>query len=198
MTYILQDIKDLCPVIDEELLVLRGTLEENVSHGYNYRPMVTFFKFPDVRQCAVVPNPQVEFTDTLARIAEALYLYPALDSSYAVVSLLSELHDDDNNKTAECLNVFVLEEDSAHMINMPYTVSDKNVNWLYDKFSSVNVSNHEYEGISKEMINMFYMFTHLEHPLYTVQEVLSFLGISGAGVHVFPGVNVSYFSVAHS
>lgn len=198
MTYILQDIKEICPVIDEELLVLRGTLEENVSHDYNYRPMVTFFQSSHARQCAVVPNPQIEFTDTLARIAEALYLYPALNSSYAVVSLLSELHDDDNDKTAECLNVFVLEEDSAYMINMPYTVSHKNVNWLYDKFTSVNVSNHEYEGIAKEMINMFYMFTHLEHPLYTVQELLSFLGISGAGVHVFPGLNVSYFSVAHS
>jgi hypothetical protein len=198
MTYILQDIKDICPIIDEELLVLRSTLEENVSHDSPYCPMITFFNYPDKRQCAVVPVRQVEFSDTLARIAEALYLYSALNCTYAIVSLSSELHDENQNKTADCINVFLLEENSAHMINMPYTVSGKNVTWLYEKFSSVNVANHEFEGISKEMINMFYMFTHLEDPLYTVQELLSFLGINGAGIHAFPGLNVSYFAKSYS
>jgi hypothetical protein len=186
MTYILQDIKDISPIIDEELLVLRSTLEENVSHDYPYRPMITFFGYPDKRQCAVVPVPQIEFSDTLARIAEALYLYSALNSTYAIVSLSSELYDENENKTSDCINVFLLEENSAHMINMPYTASGKNVTWLYEKFSS------------KEMINMFYMFTHLEDPLYTVQELLSFLGINGAGIHAFPGLNVSYFATSHS
>ena len=199
MTYhILQEIKNICPVIYEELLVLRATLEENILHDCDYNPMITFFRSPDVRQIAIVPKPESEFSDTLARFAETLYLYSALNCTYAVISLSSELHDENQNKTSECMNVFLLEEDSAHMINMPYTLSGRTVNWLYDKFYSVNVSNHEYDGISKEMINMFYMFTHLEHPLYSVQELLSFLGMSGAGVHVFPGFNISYFAASPS
>lgn len=196
MTYLKESALELCPVLEEELSILRSVLENNISNEKNFSPMLTFFSDPTTRKLAVVTKIHDNFIDTLSHISSALFLYPAINAHHAIVSMYSEIHDDDGNKTAEAINSFLISEDYGIIITMQYTVSNNTVTWLYDNFECVSISDAPFTGISKEMANMLFMYTHMEKPVYTVQELLSYLSYSGAAVHQFGEQKVTYYHMS--
>ena len=198
MTYLKESALELCSVLEEELSVLRAVLENSVTNGKSFSPMITFFSDPSTRTIATVTKVHEDFVDTLSHISSALFLYPALNAHHAIITLHSEIHDDDNNKTSDAINTFLISEDYGIIITMHYTVSNNTVTWLYDNFECVSIADAEFTGISKEMANMLFMYTHMEKPAYTVQELLSYLSYSGAAIHQFGEQKVTYYHMSHS
>lgn len=197
MTYDLDRIKEECSIIDEEINVLQNVLMEVASRGAKYHPMVTFFENQNTRQVAVTPAPQPTFNDTLTKIAETLYLYPCLGSSCAVISLDSIIQNSDN-QTLDCLQIFVISESQGHIIQLPYTKNEDNtILWHTDQFQTENLLSTNYEGSTRDMINLFFMFTHLDASAYTVHECLSYLSYSGAGIQIFDSLKIAYYDAVH-
>lgn len=109
MTYDLEKIKEECAIIDEEINILQNVLMDTASRDAKYHPMITFFKNQKTRQVVVTPAPQQSFSNTLSKLAEALYLYPCLDSSCALISLDSIIKNSDNQEI-DCLQLFLISE----------------------------------------------------------------------------------------
>lgn len=197
MTYDLDRIKEECSIIDEEINILQNVLMEVTSRNAKYHPMVTFFKNHNTRQVAVTPVPQNSFPETLAKIAETLYLYPCLNSSCAIISLDSIIQNSDNQQL-DCLQIFVISESQGHIVQLPYSKNqDNTVTWHTDQFQTENLLSTNFEGSTKDMINLFFMFTHLDSSAYTVHECLSYLSYSGAGVQVFDSLKIAYYDAVY-
>lgn len=197
MTYDLDRIKEECSIIDEEINILQNVLMEVTSRNAKYHPMITFFKNENTRQVAVTPAPQQSFPDTLSKIAEALYLYPCLDSSCAIISLDSIIQNSEN-QTLDCLQIFVVSEYQGHIIQLPYIKNDDNtITWCTDQFETENLLSTNYEGATRDMINLFFMFTHLDSSAYTVHECLSYLSYSGASLQIFDSLKIAYYSAVY-
>ena len=184
--------------MDEELSVIRSVLEDSVTNGESFAPMLTFFDSPTTRRIAVVTNVHQQFADTLVEISSALFLYSALNAHHATLCLHSDIQDDNGNKTAEAVNVFLISEDYGVLITMQYTLSNNTVTWLYDNFECVSIADAPFTGISKEMVNLLFMHSHMDKPPYTVQELLSYLSYSNAGIHQFGDSQVTYYQMSPS
>lgn len=196
MTFELSNIKELCSVIEQELTILRCVLEDASKRSANYHPMMTFFKDSQRRFLALTIPSQPTFADTLTRMAEAFYLYPPLQSHCAIVSLDSTLQHPDGTMY-DCLQVFVISEHFGAIIKMPYTKnSDNTVTWQEQNFSTDDIINTKYEGLSKEMINLFFMITHLDASPYTVQECLSYLTYVGIAIQPFEALKIVYYDMS--
>lgn len=195
MTFELKHIKEVCSVIDEELSILRHVLEDVVSRDFGYNPMMTFFKNSTQRYLALTIPKQQDFSQTLARMAEAFYLYPPLQANCAIISLDSHVETPDG-ALADCLQVFVISADIGVIIKMPYTIGSNNsVIWNEDHFSIDDIINTKYEGLTKEMINLFFMITHLDSSPYTVQECMSYLTYVGLDVKPFDALKIVYYDM---
>jgi len=197
MTYDLEKIKEECAIIDEEINILQNVLMDTASRDAKYHPMITFFKNEKTRQVVVTPAPQQSFSNTLSKLAEALYLYPCLDSSCALISLDSIIKNSDNQEI-DCLQLFLISEYRGYIIQLPYTKNqDKTITWHSDHFTTQNLLDTNFEGPTKDMINLFFMFTHLDSSPYTVHECLSYLSYSGASLQIFDSLKIAYYSAIH-
>lgn len=198
MTFLKESAIELCPVIEDELGIIRSVLENSVNTGKSFSPMLTFFDSPTTRKIAVVTTLHQEFIDTLSEVSAALFLYSSLNAHHATVSLHSEIHDDDGNKTAEAVNVFLISEDYGIIITMQYTLSNNTVTWLYDNFECVSIADAPFTGISKEMANLLFMHSHMDKPVYTVTELLSYLSYSNVAIHQFGDTPVTYYQMSQN
>lgn len=197
MTYDLEPIKLECSIIDEEINILQNVLMDVASRDATYHPMVTFFQNHNTRQVVITPPPQQSFSDTLTKLAEALYLYPCLDSNCAIISLDSIIQNSEN-QSLDCLQIFVISESQGYIIRLPYIKNqDKTITWCTDLFETENILSANFEGPTKDMVNLFFMFTHLDASAYTVHECLSYLSYSGASVQIFDSLKIAYYSAVH-
>lgn len=189
-------INDAFPNIDAELDVLRLTLEQVASKSSVFHPIINFFDSDNQRLATVVVHSQSTFDSTLCRMAEALYLYPSLASSSAIIALVGDMLDDDGNHTHSVLSAFTITEDYGYVTSMPYSIdSSNNITWMTDQFESTNVLDKHFEGVSKEMLNMFYMFSHMERGPYTVHELATYLTFVGTSVQFSDKIKVSYYDM---
>lgn len=194
MTLDLENIKQTCSVIDEEITILQNTLEACFSQGLSYSPMITFYGNDHTRAVTVQPPPQSSFQDTLIRISEVLYIYPALHAHCCIVSIDSIIKDEDGSDL-DCLNIFVVSEEEGYFIMLPYSKdSSNNITWRSHQFSSFNILDTDFQGPTKEMINALYMFTHLDSAPYTLNETLSYLSHVGASIVLFDSLKINYYT----
>jgi hypothetical protein len=189
-------IKNVVSIADDTLYAMRHTCETIIANKTSFHPMLTFFSSEDKVALSAVVNSSDNFEQTLVRISESLYLYPPLKAHAVMIAINSDLHDDSGNYLSSSLNVFTLSEIYGFFTTMPYTVdSQSKVTWHDDKFETVNVLDGQFEGISKEMVNLFYMFTHMDYPPYTVQEVLSYLSFVGTIVNFHETTPISFYDM---
>jgi len=197
MAYDLTKIKEECFIIDEEINIIQNVLMETSSRGAKYHPTITFFQDGKTRQVAVTILSQPTFSETLIRIAETLHLYPCLRSSCAVVSLDSTIQNTDN-QSFDCLQIFLISEYQGYIIQLPYTKNqDNTILWHTDQFQTENLLSTNFDGLTKDMINLFFTFTHLNAPTYTAHECLSYLSYSGAGIAVFDSLKIAYYDAVY-
>lgn len=192
----LATIETFIDISDDIFYATRHTCEQVIKNSSSFAPMLTFFASSDKVSTTVVVNSYPSFEETLLRISEALYLYSPLNAHAVMVSINSDIHDDDGNYISSSLNTFTLSDAYAFITTMPYSVDDKlNVSWYTEKFETSNVLDKNFEGISKEMVNLFYMFTHVENSPYTVQEVLSYLTFVGATISIHENTPISFYDM---
>lgn len=189
-------IHDICSKADEEFDLLRMTLEQMISQNHSFNPMMTFFSARDKRSAALVIPPQSETVQTIARISECLYLYTPMRSHCVFITLPSDIDDDDGKFLSHSISTFLLSDECAFLKIMPYTIDSNNkVVWTTEKFETLNILEKNFQGLSKEMVNLFYMFTHLEDAPYTVQEVASYLTFVGIEVLFDKNLEVLYYNM---
>ena len=194
MTLDLENIKETCSIIEDEISVLQQTLQEHLINDHSYSPMITFFTSPDTRALAVVPPNQPSFQDTLVRMSEIFYIYSPLASHCCVISIDSTIKNDQGSDI-DCFHVFVISEEQGYVIMLPYSKdSSNNLTWHSEDFTAQNILDTEFQGQTKEMINLFYTFTHLNSPPFTVNECLSYLSHVGAAILVFDSFKINYYN----
>ena len=197
MTFLSESALELFPILEQELSVLRSVLEETVAAGKSFCPMLTFFDSPTTRKIAVATKIHQDFGDTLSEISAALFLYSSINAHHATLCLHSDIQDDDGDKLSEAINLFLVSEDYGFMITMQYTVSNNTVTWLYDNFECISIVDAPFTGVSKEMVNMLFMHSHLEKPVYTVNELLSYLSYIDVDIHQFGDSPTLYYNMSH-
>lgn len=181
-------------IIHQEIDTLKHTVEKCVSQNSNYLPMLTFMSTADDRMLTVTVPRQDNHEDTFVRIAEVLHLYSAIEPYSVVVSLSTK--KEINNQHYDALTIFILTSDFAGILSIPYTVDSSNtVLWHDDLFEMENVDDQDFDPTTKDMITMFFFFTHIEKPAYTASEVLSYLSRIGCAIYMFDKFDVSYFDL---
>lgn len=181
-------------IIHQEIDILKHTVEKCVLEGGRYSPMLTFMSSISERMLTVTIPYQDNYEDTFLRIAEVLHLYSALESYSVVVSLSAK--KEINNQQYDVLTVFTLTDNYAGILSIPYTVdSSKVVIWHDDLFEMENIDDQDFDPTTKDMITMFFFFTHIEKPAYSASEVLSYLSRIGCAIYMFDKFNVSYFDL---
>lgn len=196
----LQNLENVCSNISSEIIVLKSLLESLHSHGNSYLPMLTFFSDKDTRLFTVNTPAQQTFDDSLIRISEALHLYSAANCESVVISLNASIHKDDVQYSS--LIVFLLSDSAAWQINLPYIIqSDNTFFWHNDLFEVnqiVEEDIHSIENLTKDMLTMFYVYTHIDHSPYTLSEVLSYLSTTGAMIVNHQNDIISFYDFSHS
>lgn len=192
----LATIETIISISDDVFYATRDTCEKAIKQVGSFHPMITFFASEDKVSATVVVNSHPSFQDTLSRISEAMYLYPPLKAHAAMIAINSDIHDDNGNWLSSSLNVFTVCEEYAFITTMPYSVDEsRNVHWFTDQFETSNVLDKNFEGISKEMVNLFFMFTHIDSAPYTVQEVLSYLTYVGASINLQEEMPIAFYDM---
>lgn len=181
-------------IIHEEIDILKHTVEKCSSNNGHYSPMLTFMSSVDKRMLTVTIPHQDNHENTFVRIAETLHLYSSLRAYSVVVSMIVKKQI--NNQEYNALAVFALTSDFAGIISIPYTLDSSNVvTWHDDLFEMENVDDQDFDPTTKDMITMFFFFTHIENPAYTASEVLSYLSRIGCALYMFDNFDVPYFDL---
>lgn len=182
---------------DDALYAFRHTCEQVIEKSAGFHPMLTFYAASDEPAITIVVDSSgTTFQHTLARLAEALYLYAPLKAHAVLIAINSDINNEDGKYIHSSLNVFTLSDLSAFVTSMPYTVTSTNqVTWLNDQFTTENILDKNFDGLSKEMVNLFYMLTHIDGSPYTVQELLSYLSYVGAAIQIHNDMNISFYDM---
>lgn len=189
-------LNNLCSITDNIFDALRYTAEALVSSGKSIAPTLNFLESEDSLSITVVPPPGDRFQDTLSRIAEALYLYSPMKSHAVMITLNSDICDDYGNKISSALNTFTLSDDYAFFTTMPYTITSSNsIIWHSDQNKTEHLLDKQFEGLSKEMVNLFYAMTHIDHSPYPVQEILSYLTFVGTAFEIHAKIPIAYYDM---
>ena len=185
------------PYVQEELSVIRSTFELQFSQEKSFSPMMTFYNSLQQRMIALVTPPQDSFELTLQRISEALHLFPSLATHTLFVTMKSEIQYEDHS--TDILTTFVLSEDYGYLVTMPYSIdSTGNVVWQSESFVYENLMDKEFSDLSQEMVDLFYMYTHMANSPFVVQEILSYLSFIGFSIELFHSIKITYYDMTPS
>lgn len=181
-------------IIHQEIDTLKHTVEKCVAQNGHYSPMLTFMSSRDERMLTVAVPHQNNLEDTFVRIAEVLHLYSAINSYSVILSMVTK--KEINDYQYDTLTVFTLTSDFAGILSIPYTVDSSNVlTWCDDLFQMEDIDDQDFDPTTKDMITMFFFFTHVEKPAYTASEVLSYLSRIGCAIYMFDKFDVPYFDL---
>lgn len=191
-TSIQTDIAKVCINLDTEVKILQSLCETMFSSQKKYQPMATFYSDSSTRFITLTISPQTNFEDSLIRLSEILHLYSAINAQSAIVSLTAKVNINDNSY--ESLMIFILSEEHAWHMMLPYTFdSDQNVHWLNDHFETNEIYTEDHQNISKDMMNIFFLFTHTTPSPYSTSEVLSYLSATGATATFHTNEEISFY-----
>ena len=181
--------------IDEEIYTIKSVVE-SLEPDDPFAPLIVFYKDTSSRQAVVSVTPEGEFVDTVCRISEALHLYPCLSSHAAVIAISSKLSFEDDIYNA--VNIFVISEENAWSIILPYTRNGSEVIWHseHDQFNQIDEQDFDDQG--KDMVSMFYMYVNTSSTHLTLSEVLSYLSTTSAAVNFMDQECPSYFDFSNN
>jgi len=187
-----ESFKECNNLIFEEIDAFKNSIEKISETSTAFSPMLTFMSSSTERALTIVTPNQDTFDDTFTRIAEALHLYPAINAYSVVLAFSSKKQYDDN--IYDSLNIFLLTDSFAGLASYPYTVNtDKTVTWHEQHAEMLNIDDSDFDPQFKDMLTMFFYFTHLEAPAYTTSEVLSYLSRIGCAINIYNNFDVHYY-----
>ena len=191
---------EICNPIVAEISVIKSVVESSTTRSID--PLVIFFKDENVKTTLVGFSKLPSFEDNILRLSEIMHLYGALKSHCCIIAMPAKISRD--NTIYDSVNLFLLSDDDAWTISLPYLTENNQVIW-YDEFSEIlKIDDADFDGTSKEMVSMFYFMTHLHNQAYTAPEIMSYLSLYNVTIHQFTESSdsgsveyVSYFDMSN-
>lgn len=194
MTVDYDTLKPLFSDIQKEVSILKSLVEQQLSNDMKYHPMVAFISHSDNRMMAVtVPNVGT-FEENSYALSEIMHLFPAFSAKTAIITMTAKI--DINDHLYDLLNVFILSDDSAYILTLPYTHTQNNTFTWHDDISNLtNLADMDGEHEGADFISMLFVFTHMPGPVFTSSEILSYLSYKGYAIQDFQN-KFSYFEMS--
>ena len=176
----LESVKNYIQEIESEIAVMKMVVESSISKGHGFVPMVVFYSNSTTKEFVVAPESGNTFDSKMKAISEVLHLYSAANCHAAIVSFT--IKAEINDQTYDLVNMYALSSDNAYVIQIPFLVEDNKIEWQNDMFSCTSIDELETDSIAKNVLSMFYHFTHIENPGFTAEELMSYLSFKGAQI----------------
>lgn len=196
MTIKINELEHYCNSPEVQLKNVQQAFEQIMSLTQDqdpvYRPRLAVFDSSLELTFAIASRPYDGITDYKSAIAEMLYSFQALDAHSCILVLDSHVKDDNDNIVGECLNLHFMSASACHIVQLMYSIEDGDITWHDDqhRFSQIDLKDHE--SVSQEMIEMLFVFTHLDSAPFTPQELFSFYSSQNYQFRSFKDLNVSY------
>jgi len=186
------NLKDLNHFVDDPIThisVFAGTFEDAIAAAGpdSFIPMVTYFSNPSTLEMTIEAIPYSDKDDMYKIMNEMLHFYSASKShSFIFAFDIRKTTYNQNNpdsKTAtptDALSLSFVSEESSGIFTMPYQIVDNKVDWVVSEFELSNMVEDDptkkYQG---DMVELYYLMTHLEGPLFTVPQLLNYYSYRG-------------------
>ena len=153
----------------------------------SFIPMITYFN-SDSNIILSITSIGYQDKDTMYKsFNEMLHFFSAgkAHSFIFAIDIRKTVYDQDNPNTktsqpVDALSLSFVSEESSGILTLPYTVIDNKVQWFESEFDLSNMAEEDpkkkYQG---EMVDLFYMMTHLEGPLFTPAQLLNYYNHKG-------------------
>lgn len=124
-----------------------------------------------------------------SRIAAVMQSYVALGADSALITNFSNYAED------HAMVSMVVSEQNAFVFVQPFSIEQGNVIWKTEEYISSQVDEFDFDAVGNDIVSMYYHFTHLNHALYTVEEIYSYLSSQKIVFAPTPGspADVQYF-----
>lgn len=192
MTMNYDDLSIYCADPKQQLDELKEAFSRTISISGvgSYKPRLALFDRSKELKFVISARPYVDFTDFKCVIAEMLYSYSSFESKSCILVLDSEIKVDDIKK--DCLNLYLMNKNYCHNVQLLYEVKDDTVLWHDNdfRFQSIDLRDHEYS--SQEMIEMLYVYIHLDSSPFLPHELLSYYSSQNYTFRSFKDLNISY------
>ena len=200
MTIKIDELEHYCNSPEVQLQNVQQAFEQIISLTQDdptYRPRLAVFDDSRDLTFAVASRPYDGASDYKSAIAEMLYSFQALDAHSCILVLDSHIKDNDD-VVGDCLNLYFMSSINCHVVQLMYSFEDDDIKWHEDKhrFSQIDLKDHD--SVSQEMIEMLFVFTHLDHPPFSSQELFSFYSAQNYQFRSFKDLNVTYVDFLNS
>lgn len=175
----LDSVKNYIKEIETEVAIIKMVVENCASRNETFVPMVVFYS-TDNKEMVVAPVCSETFQSKMTAIAEVMHLHSTMNAHASVVNFVTKVVIDDVEY--QMLNMYALSQDNAYVIQIPYLINDKFVEWQNDHASCTSIDHLETDDVAKNVLSMFYHFTHIQNPGFRTEEILSYLSFKGAEI----------------
>jgi hypothetical protein len=191
----LDQIKKVIADIEEEIPIIRTTVENVILKGDIPSPMLVFYNSTSERGLVVAPSSDEDtFLSRMRSVADTLHLYRSMEAAAVTVTFASKIELD--NTLYELLNIFVMNDDYAFSIRLPFIINeDQSVNWFTQLDEATPVDEIELDDTGRDMVSMFYHYTHADKIGFSPSDILSYLACKGAAIEQ---INTKYEYVQYS
>lgn len=196
MTIKINELEHYCKSPEIQLKNVQEAFEQvmslNDDPNPTYKPRLAVFDQSLELTFAIASRPYTGTTDYKSSIAEMLYSYEALDAHSCILVLDSHVKNNDDSVIGDCLNLYFMSSTACHVVQLMYSINNGTVTWNDDlhRFSQIDLKDHE--SVSQEMIEMLFVFTHLDHAPFNSQELFSFYSAQGYQFRSFKDLNITY------
>ena len=196
MTIKINELEHYCNSPEIQLKNVQDAFEQIMSlteDSYpSYRPRLAVFDDSLDLTFAIAARPYDGASDYKSTIAEMLYSFQALDAHSCILVLDSHVKDDDNSVIGDCLNLYFMSSINCHVVQLMYTIEDGDITWHDDRhrFSQIDLKDHD--SVSQEMIELLFVFTHLDNPPFSSEELFSFYSAQNYQFRSFKDLNITY------
>lgn len=190
----LNSLTDYVNSPEEELKNITSSFADHVKLAGKdaiYRPRLVFFDFFGNKSFGIVARPYADQTDYMSCIAEMMYAYGALKSDACVLVLDSFLVKN-NERIGSCLYCYFIGDKSANVVCLPYNYSEDQVVWDLSKQTSQEIDLKNHDGMTQQMIELLYAFSHLETPPFSLSDLLSYYSSTNYQFKAFKDLKTSY------
>jgi len=179
---------------DQEIKNITSSFSQHVQLAGKdtpYRPRLVFFDFFGKKSFGIVSRSYVDQTDYISSIAEMMYTYKSLDASSCILVLDSFLIKGNKN-VGSCLYCYFINDDSAHMVCLPYSYNDNQVVWDLSAQDSQSIDLKDHDHTTQQMIELLYVYSHISNSPFRFSDLLSYYSSMGYQFKSFKNLNVSY------
>jgi len=134
--------------------------------------------------------------DLYQALSEILYFPIAINSSLYIVVADTNIRDPQTGeKTNDAVNISFVSSEFCYIYTLPYTYdSDNTLTYLYDEsvLVSVDKNNEENSSASGDMIELFFIFSHVDNTgPFTIDELLSYYDENGVTYEIINKENIN-------